>query len=68
MLDKNQFINKFRNDPEFPELKYLKDIYEDVIMGEVKLSRNQIDPRGNRSAGWGIGEKRRGKDYDPPLG
>ena len=68
LLDKNQFINKFRNDPEFPELKYLKDIFEDVIMGAVKLTRNQLDPKGNRSDGWGIGEKRGGVDYDPPLG
>ena len=34
-LDKNQFINKFKNDPEFKELSNLKDIHEDVIMGAV---------------------------------
>ena len=67
-LDKNQFINKFKNDPEFKELSNLKDIHEDVIMGAVKLSRNQLDPRGNRNDGWGVGEKRGGKDYDPPIG
>ena len=37
-------------------------------MGAVKLSRNQLDPRGNRCNGWGIGEQRGGIDYDPPLG
>ena len=67
-LDKNQFINKFKNDPEFKELANLKDIHEDVIMGAVKLTRNQLDPRGNRNDGWGVGEKRGGKDYDPPIG
>ena len=67
-LDKNQFINKFKNDPEFKELSNLKEIHEDAIMGGVKLSRNQLDPRGNRNDGWGVGEQRGGKDYDPPIG
>ena len=67
-LDKNQFINKFRNDPDFDELKNLKEIHEDVIMGAVKLTRNQLDPAGNRNDGWGEGEQRGGKDYDPPIG
>ena len=67
-LNKNQFINKFKNDPEFKELSNLKDIHEDVIMGAVKLTKNQLDPRGNRNDGWGVGEKRGGKDYDPPIG
>ena len=67
-LNKNQFINKFQNDPEFKELSNIKDIHEDVIMGGVKLNRSQLDRRGNRSDGWGVGEKRGGKDYDPPIG
>ena len=58
-LDKNQFINKFKNDPEFPELKNLKEIHEDVIIGGVKLSKNQLDPKGNRNYGWAIGKKKR---------
>ena len=67
-LDKKEFIKKFKNDPEFKELKHLKDIHEGVIMEGVKLSRNQLDPAGNRVSGWGVGEKRGGIDYDPPLG
>ena len=39
-----------------------------MLTGAVKLTRNQLDPRGNRVDGWGIGEQRGGKDYDPPLG
>ena len=27
-----------------------------------------LDSRGNRSEGWGIGEKRGNMEYDPPLG
>jgi len=65
-LNKNEFINKFKNDPEFTELSYLKDIQEEIICGGVKLSRNQLDPEGNRNDGWGIGEQRGGKDYYPP--
>ena len=67
-LDKAQFINKFKNDPEFKELSNLKDVHEDVIMGAAKLSRNNLDERGNRIEGWGVEEKRGGKDYNPPLG
>ncbi len=37
-------------------------------MGAVKLTKNHLDPRGNRNDGWGVGEKRGGKDYDPPIG
>ena len=67
-LDKDTFKKKFQNDSEFKELQNLKDIHEDIIMGAVKLTRNQLDPRGNRNDGWGVGEKRGGKDYDPPIG
>ena len=66
-LDINQFIYKFKNDPNFVELKNLKDIQEDVIKGII-LSKDQLDPEGNRQYGWGKGEKRAGIDYDPPLG
>jgi hypothetical protein len=67
-LDKKEFIEKFKNDPEFKELSNLKDIHEDVIMGGVKLRADMLDPAGNRNDGWGIGEQRGGKDYDPPIG
>ena len=67
-LDKKDFIQKFKNDKEFTELQNLKDIHEDVIINTVKLSKNQLDPRGNRNDGWGVDEKRGGKDYNPPIG
>ena len=67
-LNKTDFINKFKSDPEFPELQKLKDIHEDVIMGAFKLTRNQLDPNGNRESGWAINESRGGKEYIPPLG
>ena len=37
-------------------------------MGVIKLSKDQLDPEGNRKYGWGIGEKRANIDYDSPLG
>ena len=67
-LDLNDFKNKFKNDLEFDELNNLKEIHTDVIMSACRLSKNQLDPRGNRSDGWGIGEKRGNKEYIPPLG
>ena len=67
-LNLDQFKEKFRKEKEFKELCNLKEIHSDVIMGGCKLSKNQLDPRGNRVEGWGIGEMRGGKPYDPPLG
>ena len=67
-LNKVDFIKKFKNDKEFAELQNLKDIQEDVIIGAVRLTKNNLDPRGNRNDGWGVGEQRGGKDYNPPIG
>ena len=67
-LDLDEFKENFQNDEEFKELANLKDIHSDVIMGGCKLSKNQLDPAGNRVEGWGEGELRGGKPYNPPLG
>ena len=67
-LDLNEFKLKFEKDDEFEELKNLKEIHKDIIMGACKLSTNMLDPRGNRTEGWGIGERRGNKPYDPPIG
>ena len=67
-LNKTEFIKKFKNDKEFEELQNLKDIHEDMIMGAVRLTKNNLDSRGNRNSGWGVGEQRGGKDYNPPIG
>ena len=67
-LDINEFKEKFKNDPEFEELSNLKDIHTDTIIGGCKLTKALLDPEGNRSDGWAIGEKRGGKPYNPPLG
>ena len=67
-LDLQQFKAKFKNDNEFKELSNLKEIHSDLVMGGCKLTKNQLDPRGNRNDGWGVGENRGGKPYNPPIG
>ena len=67
-LDINKFKNNFKNDPEFKELSNLKDIHWDAIISGCKLTKSLLDPEGNRSDGWAVGEKRGGKPYNPPLG
>ena len=67
-LDTNEFLNKFKNDNEFKELSNLKEIHKDLVIKGCKLTKNQLDPRGNRNDGWGVGENRGGKPYDPPIG
>ncbi len=66
-LNLEEFKNKFNNDPEFNELNNLKEIHSDLLIGQIKLSKNDLDPEGNRSSGWGIHEKRGNKRYYPPL-
>ena len=69
-LDLEAFKSKFQNekDKDFLELKNLKEIHSDVLMGACKLTKKMLDPRGNRSDGWGVGEMRGNKPYDPPIG
>ena len=67
-LDKDEFLKKFKEDKDFEDLKNLKEIQTDLVMSGCKLTKAQLDNRGNRIEGWGINEKRGGKDYDPPLG
>ena len=51
-LEKDEFISKFKNDPEFSELQNLKEIHSDTLLGGCKLKKNQLDSRGNRVEGW----------------
>ena len=37
-------------------------------MEGCKLTKKMLDARGNRSEGWGEGEKRGNMPYDPPIG
>ena len=66
-LDEQSFYNKFKNDPEFDELKNLKEIHADTIFHIAKMNKNMLDKRGNRESGWGVNEKRGNKPYYPPI-
>ena len=61
------FKEKCKTDENYKELCKLKEIEEKVIMEGCKLSTGMLDERGNRSEGWGIGEKRGGLEYYPPI-
>ena len=71
-LNEKEFLDKFKNenDEDFKELKNLKEIHTDVIMSGCKLSKNQLDSRGNnKDPLWAPeGETRGNKLYDPPKG
>ena len=67
-LNLDEFKEKFKNDDEFEELSNLKEIHSEVIMGACKLSKNQLDERGNNVDGWAVSEKRGGKPYNSPIG
>ena len=67
-LDLEQLKNKFKNEKIYKELSYLKEIHTDVIMPGCKLTKAQLDARGNRSSEWAINQNRGGKPYNTPLG
>ena len=67
-LDTNEFENKFKNEICYPELKNLKSILTDVIMGACNLNPKELDSRGNKYSCWGINKTRGNKPYYPPLG
>ena len=68
-LTLEELKQKFKTAGEkFEELKNLKEIHSDLIIGGFKLTKNQLDSAGNREKGWAEGEKRGGKEYYPPKG
>ena len=66
-LKPDEFKEKFKNDPEFEELNKIKDVQVSVIMSGCKLSKAQLDVRGNRIQ-WPKNEKRGGEKYNAPEG
>ena len=62
---------QLRNDPQFKKDKllcHLKEILENNIITACKLTKNMLCSKGNRHEGWGVGEKRGGYPYYPPIG
>jgi len=53
----------------FKDVKGLKKIHKSVLIEGCKLTNKIFDQKGNnKDPGWGIGEKRGGFDYIPPIG
>ena len=68
-LNPEELKNKIKEDIEFKELFYLKDIQKKVILDAVKLTRNIFDFNGNQTTdGYSKGQKRGTYDYFPPIG
>ena len=67
-LCENDLINKFKDEKD--ELSKLKKIEFGIILCGCKLNKRMLDYRGNnKDGGWaGIGEKRGGEEYIPPIG
>ena len=63
-----EFKLKFQNDTKYKELSKLKSVQSGLIMGGCRLSKLQLDPKGNRFYGWPIGETRGGEPYEAPEG
>lgn len=67
-LNPEQLKNLIKGDKDFKEISYLKKIQKKVIMDGVKLTRNMLDYRGNKTPdGYPIGQKRGAYDYIPPT-
>ena len=67
-LDLEEFKLKFQKDTKYKELSKLKSVQSGLIMGGCRLSKLQLDPKGNRFYGWPIGETRGGEPYEAPEG
>ena len=66
-LNLNDFSEKFKNIPNYQELKILKEIHNELMLS-CRLSKSMLDYRGNRINGWSLNEKRGDKSYSPPIG
>ena len=63
MYEENDLESRFK------DVKGLKKIHKSVLIEGCKLTNKIFDQKGNnKDPGWGIGEKRGGFDYIPPIG
>ena len=46
----------------------VKNVKVKNLMQAATITPDMFDKKGNRSSGWGVGEKRGGHDYIPPIG
>ena len=50
------------------QMEHIKKVEEKPIIESLQISKDVLDPTGDRNKGWGIGESRGGEKYFPPLG
>jgi hypothetical protein len=60
-----QLFNQLKNNPDYVSLMKVE---KTILLNGCKLNRKMLDSRGDRSSGWGVGEMRGGRPYNPPLG
>ena len=60
-----QLFNQLKNNPDYVSLMKVE---KTILLNGCKLNRIMLDSRGDRSSGWGVGEMRGGRPYNPPLG
>ena len=63
----NSGNNNLKYKDKLNKLKNIKDVEEKPLLESLQISPEILDKRGDRSEGWGIGEKRGGEDYIPPI-
>ena len=63
----NSGNNNLQYKNKLNELQNIKNVEEKPLLESLQISPEILDKRGDRSEGWGVGEKRGGEDYIPPL-
>ena len=62
-LTGEQLFNSLKQNMDYTEIQKVE---KTILLNGCKLNRVMLDPLGDRSTGWGIGEMRGGKPYKPP--
>ena len=62
-LTGEQLFNSLKQNMDYTGIQKVE---KTILLNGCKLNRVMLDPLGDRSTGWGIGEMRGGKPYRPP--
>ena len=62
-LTGEQLFNSLKQNMDYTGIQKVE---KTILLNGCKLNRVMLDPLGDRSTGWGIGEMRGGKPYKPP--
>ena len=67
-LSEEDFKDRFKYDDKYPELSKLKTVHSTLLTPAFRLSKKQLDARGNRYDDWPLNQTRGGELYDAPTG